>query len=143
MTVLARQITAVPAAHICIDEEFGWRALKITRLVGVDGELAPATWDDIDSDARRTALGIVQPIGPRLALRLATFADQDRAVRGCVLVARQPARNASSDETSHADRHSAANESGQRKPRGSASMNGVGTCPFDIHARITGGITRE
>ena len=65
-------------------------SLRITHLAGVDGELDPATWDDIDPGARCTALGMVRAIRPRLAPRLAAFTDQDLAVSGCVLVADSP-----------------------------------------------------
>lgn len=112
-------------------------SLRITRLVGVDGELNPAAWDDIDPGARRTALGMVRTIRPRLAPRLAAFTDQDLAVSGCVVVASQPTRNTGADETSRADRRSTAKGSGQGESRGSASANGVGSRPFDIHARNT------
>ena len=112
-------------------------SLRITRLVGVDGELNPATWDDIDPGARRTALGMVRTIRPRLAPRLAAFTDQDLAVSGCVLVARQPARNTGADGTPHADRHSTAKGSGQGECCGSASANEVDSRLFDIHARTT------
>ena len=66
----------------------------------MEGELDPAAWDDIDPEVRRTALGMVRTIRPRLAPRLAAFADQDLAVSGCVLVAGQPARNRGADHES-------------------------------------------
>ena len=112
-------------------------SLRITRLVGVKGELNPAAWDDIDPEARRTALRMVQTIRPRLAPRLAAFADHDLAVSGCVLVAGQPARKWGADETSHAGRDSTAKGPGQGEPCGSASVNGAGSRPFDIHPRMT------
>ena len=112
-------------------------SLRITRLVGVDGELDPAMWDDIDPGARRTALDMVRTIRPRLAPRLTAFTDQDLAVSGCVLVARQPARNSGADETPHADRHFTEKGPGQGESCGSESANGVGSRPFDIHARTT------
>ena len=65
-------------------------SLRITRLVGVDGEMGPAEWDDIDPAARRTALATVRAIRPRLTPSLAAFSDQDLAVGGCVLVAGRP-----------------------------------------------------
>ena len=68
-------------------------SLKITRLAGVEGEIDPAEWNDIDPTARRTALEMVQTIRPRLAPSLAGFSDQDLAVSGCVLVARRPGRD--------------------------------------------------
>ncbi|MYE01258.1 MAG: class I SAM-dependent methyltransferase [Alphaproteobacteria bacterium] len=112
-------------------------SLRITRLVGVEGELGPAAWDDIDPEARRTALGMVQTIRPHLTPHLAAFADQDLAVSGCVLVAGQPARHTGADETSRADGRSTAKGPEQREPCGSGSMNGSGSRPFDIHARTT------
>ena len=113
----------------------GW--LRITRLVGVEDELDPAVWDDIDPEARRAALGMVRTIRPRLVPRLAAFADQDLAVSGCVLVAGQPAGNRDADETAHAGSHSTAKGAELGEPRGSASVNGSGSRPFDIHTRTT------
>ena len=68
-------------------------SLKITRLVGVDGELDPAEWNDIDPAVRPAALAMVHAIRPRLALSLARFSDQDLAVSGCVLAAKRPGRD--------------------------------------------------
>ena len=67
-------------------------SLRITRLVGVEGEMTPVMWDDIDSRARQTALALVHAIRPQLAPSLAKFADQDLAVSGCVLVASRTCR---------------------------------------------------
>ena len=64
-------------------------SLRITRLAGVDGEIAPAEWNDIDPAMRRIALATVRAIRPRLAPSLARFSDRDLAVSGCVLVARE------------------------------------------------------
>ena len=69
-------------------------SLRITRLVGVEGEIEPSTWDDIDPASRRTALAFVHAIRPRLAPSLARFSDEDLAVGGCVLVAKRPSRDA-------------------------------------------------
>ena len=83
-------------------------SLRITRLVGVEGEMAPAVWDNIDPAVRRTALALVHAIRPRLAPSLAGFSDQDLAVSGCVLVARRPCRKSGVPEpaTGYQDRQS-------------------------------------
>ena len=65
-------------------------SLRITRLVGVKGELTPAAWDDIDLAARRAALAAVHAVRPRLVPSLAAFSDENLAVSGYVLVARRP-----------------------------------------------------
>ncbi len=93
-------------------------SMRTTRLAGQEGELGPAEWDDIDPAARQTALETVQAIRPRLAPRLAAFADQDLAVSGCVLVAKHLARKTGADETAHSDRHFTAKGSGQKGPAG-------------------------
>ena len=62
-------------------------SLRITRLAGVDGEIAPAAWADIDATLRARALAAVRAVRPRLARSLRPLADQDLAVAGCVLVA--------------------------------------------------------
>ena len=64
-------------------------SLMITRLVGVEGEMAAAAWEDIDPAVRRTALALVHTIRPRLVPSLAGFSDPDLAVSGCVLVAKR------------------------------------------------------
>ena len=64
--------------------------LRITRLAGVAGEIAPAKWDDIDSALREQALASVAQIRPKLSASLAGFADEDLAAAGCVLVATRP-----------------------------------------------------
>ena len=63
-------------------------SLRITRLAGVDGEVAPTGWNEIDPAMRRVALATVRAIRPRLTPSLARFSDRDLAVSGCVLVAR-------------------------------------------------------
>ena len=68
-------------------------SLRITRLVGVEGEIDPATWDDLDPAVRRTALAFVHAIRPRVTSSLAGFSDEDLAVSGCVLVAKRPGRD--------------------------------------------------
>ena len=68
-------------------------SLRITRLAGVDGEIAPAEWKDIDLAMRRAALGTVRTIRPRLVPSLARYTDRDLAVSGCVLVAGRSAHD--------------------------------------------------
>jgi hypothetical protein len=65
-------------------------SLRVTRLAGVEGEIAPTAWDDIDASLRETALGAVRAIRPHLAAGPATLDDRDLAVAGCVLVAEKP-----------------------------------------------------
>ena len=81
----------LPAWRDWLDRSPLTGSLRVTRLVGVDGEMAPAEWDDIDPAARRTALATVRAIRPRLVPSLAAFSDENLAVSGCVLVARRPA----------------------------------------------------
>jgi SAM-dependent methyltransferase len=69
-------------------------SVRITRLAGVDGEIEPAAWNDIDADKRETALAAVQTIRPKLARSLTGFDDRDLAVSGCVLVAEKPPHSA-------------------------------------------------
>jgi hypothetical protein len=64
--------------------------LRITRLAGVAGEIAPAAWDDVPQALREAALDTVREIRPRLARRFAECDDRDLAVSGCVLVAARP-----------------------------------------------------
>jgi SAM-dependent methyltransferase len=64
--------------------------LRITRLAGVAGEIAPALWDDIDASLREQALACVAQIRPKLSASLVGLADEDLAVAGCVLVAEKP-----------------------------------------------------
>jgi SAM-dependent methyltransferase len=64
--------------------------LRITRLAGVAGEIAPAAWDDVPQALREAALDTVREIHPRLARRFAECDDRDLAVSGCVLVAARP-----------------------------------------------------
>ena len=61
--------------------------LRITRLAGVPGEIAPASWDEIDETTRETALAKVRTIRRKLAAGPAALDDRDLAVAGCVLVA--------------------------------------------------------
>jgi SAM-dependent methyltransferase len=62
-------------------------SLRVTRLAGVEGEIPPTAWDDINGSMRETALGAVRAIRPRLAAGPAALDDRDLAVAGCVLVA--------------------------------------------------------
>jgi SAM-dependent methyltransferase len=62
-------------------------SLRVTRLAGVDGEIVPAAWPDIDAALRDHALGCVRDVRPRLAASLRGLPDEDLAVAGCVLVA--------------------------------------------------------
>ena len=65
-------------------------SVRITRLVGVEGEMQATEWDEINPAARRTALALVRAIRPGLAPSLTAFSDEDLAVSGCVLVAKRP-----------------------------------------------------
>jgi len=71
-------------------------SLRITRLAGVEGEIEPADWNDIDAKMRETALGTVRAIRPKLCRNLAPLDDRDLAVSGCVLVAEKPTHSAAS-----------------------------------------------
>ena len=71
--------------------------LRITRLAGVDGEIEPADWNDIDVSMRETALATVRSIRPKLARHLAALDDRDLAVSGCVLVAEKPIHSVASN----------------------------------------------
>lgn len=69
-----------------------WPArLGITRLVGVSGEFAALTWDQLPAEARQQALAQVRAVRPRLAKAFRALADEDLAVAGFVLVAEKPA----------------------------------------------------
>jgi len=61
-------------------------SLRITRLVGVEEEVGPAVWDDLDSDLRRRACEHVAAIRSSLTLPFRDWPDQDLAISGCVLV---------------------------------------------------------
>ncbi len=65
-------------------------SIRVTRLVGIEGEVGPAPWDALDHGSRRRALAEVASMRPRLAASLRTIADEDLAVAGIVLVAAKP-----------------------------------------------------
>lgn len=71
-------------------------SLRVTRLAGVPGEIAPTEWDAIDPAMTTAALATVRTIRPRLAAGPATLDDRDLAVAGCVLVAEKPGHGAAS-----------------------------------------------
>lgn len=77
----------LPAWRDWLDRSGLTGALRVTRLAGVAGEVAPATWDDLDRALRDQALATVAQIRPRLADSLRAFDDRDLAVSGCLLVA--------------------------------------------------------
>jgi SAM-dependent methyltransferase len=66
-------------------------ALKITRLVGVEGEFAPSAWEALPQAARAAALATVERIRPKLARPFRGMSAEDLATAGCVLTARKPA----------------------------------------------------
>ena len=74
-------------------------SLRVTRLAGVEGEIDPVAWDDIDMGLQDAALATVREIRPRLARNLAALDDRDLAVSGCVLVAEKPVHNAPSNDS--------------------------------------------
>jgi SAM-dependent methyltransferase len=83
--------------RVLIDAYRAWLArsglvgeLKVSRLVGVADEIAPAPWDGLDSGGKNQALASVRAIRPRLARAFNAVADEDLAVAGLVLVARKP-----------------------------------------------------
>ena len=110
-------------------------SLRITRLAGVEGELEPAEWDDIDPEARRAALAIVSSIRPRLARSLAVYSDRDLAVSGYVLVARRPASETGTPTPERADTRPVSIPSGRQRPARDASAHGAGSDSSDIHVR--------
>jgi SAM-dependent methyltransferase len=65
-------------------------SLRITRLAGVDEEVGPAAWDDLDPALKRRALECVAAIRPSLAAPFQSWPDHDLAVSGCLLVAHRP-----------------------------------------------------
>ncbi|HJN20699.1 MAG: methyltransferase domain-containing protein [Alphaproteobacteria bacterium] len=65
-------------------------SLRITRLAGIADEIAPASWDEVDTGLREQALACVREIRLQLPAPLKDFTDDDLAVAGCVLVAQKP-----------------------------------------------------
>lgn len=63
--------------------------LSITRLVGVDGEVGPTTWERLEPGPTERAIRAVQNIRPDLAKAFAPLVDRDLAIAGCLLVARK------------------------------------------------------
>jgi SAM-dependent methyltransferase len=80
----------LPAWRAWLDRAGLPGSLRITRLAGVDGEIAPAEWDEVDPNLREQALACVGAIRPHLAAIMAPCDDRDLAVSGCVLVAAKP-----------------------------------------------------
>lgn len=64
-------------------------SLRITRLAGVEREVGPAAWDELDPALRTQAAACVEAIRPRLDRRFSECATEDLAASGCVLVARK------------------------------------------------------
>jgi SAM-dependent methyltransferase len=64
-------------------------SIRITRLVGVEGDFPPATWENLDLGLRDRALRCVREIKPRLAASFRRMNDEDLAVAGFVLVVRR------------------------------------------------------
>lgn len=65
-------------------------SLRITRLAGVEAEVGPADWDNLDPALTRRALECVAAVRPSLAAGFKNLPDEDLAVSGCLLVARRP-----------------------------------------------------
>lgn len=61
-------------------------SVRVTRLVGVADEVAPAPWGDLNPTARACACTAVSAIRPRLAAPFRAMVDEDLAVAGIVLV---------------------------------------------------------
>ena len=92
-----------PAYRDWLDRADGDGSLRITRLAGVDGEVGPAIWNDLDVDLRQKAEETLARIRPRLAAPFREMSDQDLAVSGCLMVARKRAMSAD-DQRSRACR---------------------------------------
>jgi len=67
--------------------------IRITRLAGIDGEIKPSIWEDIDQEQRRQALDCVARIQTRLSKSYRSIDPQDLAVAGITLVAEKPQSN--------------------------------------------------
>ena len=70
--------------------------IRITRLAGVAGEIEPLAWDAIAAATRETALATVRRIRPRLAPPFRAMADEDLAISGILLSAKNPRSRAQS-----------------------------------------------
>ena len=62
----------------------------ISRLVGLNEDLLPQTWDQIPQDLKDKALTKVEAIKPKLSNRYRRMKDTDLAITGCILVAKKP-----------------------------------------------------
>jgi SAM-dependent methyltransferase len=61
-------------------------SLRITRLAGVEEEVGPAVWNELDPELKRRACRSVEKIRPSLTAPFRNWPDQDLAISGCVLV---------------------------------------------------------
>jgi len=64
--------------------------IRVTRLAGVAGEIDPTAWDAIAPASREAALATVRQIRPRLAPSFRAMADEDLAISGILLSAKDP-----------------------------------------------------
>jgi len=64
--------------------------IRITRLAGVDGEIEPSIWENIDQKQRNEALNCVTSIQRRLTRHYRLIDPKDLAVAGITLVATKP-----------------------------------------------------
>ena len=67
--------------------------IRVTRLAGVDGEIRPSIWKDIDQEQRNQALDYVTQIQNRLTKTYRSIDPKDLAVAGIILVATKPQPN--------------------------------------------------
>lgn len=67
--------------------------IRITRLAGVDGEIEPSIWENIDQKQRNEALNCVTSIQRRLTRHYRSINPKDLAVAGITLVATKPKPN--------------------------------------------------
>ena len=61
--------------------------IRVTRLVGVEKEIEPTPWAEIDAHAKTTALETVRAVHANLREPFRSFDEQDLAVSGLVLAA--------------------------------------------------------
>ncbi len=64
-------------------------SLEITRLAGVEQEVGPALWEDLDATLKARAVHHVARVRTALAAPFKDWPDADLAVSGCLLVARK------------------------------------------------------